>query len=216
MNGWCARRESNPHVFRHWNLNPARLPVPPRARGTPCPDEPSAMLERGYSKDRRRGNRLRPSRVLLGERTFPWQHHHPKLRNRSSPSRRSPGNPRPPLRSSRRSSRTSTFRRRAPTRRRAPPSRSGSLRLARRGAMAVRVRSCTAIFIFWLFWRSHRLNSRPALQLGPKLERALSYRRQIGPIMESTRLRLAEKVRRGASPPSCWSAPTENRKSAAS
>ena len=33
MNGWCARRESNPHVFRHWNLNPARLPVPPRARG---------------------------------------------------------------------------------------------------------------------------------------------------------------------------------------
>src|SRR5690348_1959183 len=30
--GWCARRESNPHIFRYWNLNPARLPVPPRAR----------------------------------------------------------------------------------------------------------------------------------------------------------------------------------------
>src|SRR6185369_1693016 len=29
---WCARRESNPHIFRYWNLNPARLPVPPRAR----------------------------------------------------------------------------------------------------------------------------------------------------------------------------------------
>ena len=28
--GWCGRRDSNPHVFRHWNLNPARLPVPPR------------------------------------------------------------------------------------------------------------------------------------------------------------------------------------------
>src|SRR6266478_7360520 len=27
---WCGRRDSNPHNFRHWNLNPARLPVPPR------------------------------------------------------------------------------------------------------------------------------------------------------------------------------------------
>jgi hypothetical protein len=25
----CVRRESNPHTFRYWNLNPARLPVPP-------------------------------------------------------------------------------------------------------------------------------------------------------------------------------------------
>ena len=25
----CERRESNPHAFRHWNLNPARLPIPP-------------------------------------------------------------------------------------------------------------------------------------------------------------------------------------------
>ena len=27
---WCGRRDSNPHNFRHWNLNPARLPIPPR------------------------------------------------------------------------------------------------------------------------------------------------------------------------------------------
>src|SRR5215510_5476342 len=27
---WCGRRDSNPHDFRHWNLNPARLPIPPR------------------------------------------------------------------------------------------------------------------------------------------------------------------------------------------
>src|SRR6201993_4199806 len=27
---WCGRRNSTPHNFRHWNLNPARLPVPPR------------------------------------------------------------------------------------------------------------------------------------------------------------------------------------------
>src|SRR6476660_4653273 len=29
---WCGRRDSNPHDFRHWNLNPARLPIPPRPR----------------------------------------------------------------------------------------------------------------------------------------------------------------------------------------
>src|SRR6185437_4434402 len=26
---WCERRDSNPHGLPHWNLNPARLPVPP-------------------------------------------------------------------------------------------------------------------------------------------------------------------------------------------
>jgi hypothetical protein len=31
---WCGRRDSNPHNFRHWNLNPARLPIPPRP--PPC------------------------------------------------------------------------------------------------------------------------------------------------------------------------------------
>ncbi len=30
---WCGRRDSNPHDFRHWNLNPARLPIPPRPQG---------------------------------------------------------------------------------------------------------------------------------------------------------------------------------------
>src|SRR5215831_418652 len=29
---WCGRRDSNPHDLRHRNLNPARLPVPPRPR----------------------------------------------------------------------------------------------------------------------------------------------------------------------------------------
>ena len=28
----CARRDSNPYVRGHWNLNPARLPVTPLAR----------------------------------------------------------------------------------------------------------------------------------------------------------------------------------------
>ena len=26
---WCGRRDSNSHGLRHWNLNPARLPIPP-------------------------------------------------------------------------------------------------------------------------------------------------------------------------------------------
>ncbi len=34
--GWCGRRDSNPHNFRHWNLNPARLPVPPRPQHAPA------------------------------------------------------------------------------------------------------------------------------------------------------------------------------------
>src|SRR5581483_4604754 len=37
---WCGRRDSNPHDFRHWNLNPARLPVPPRP---PTRDHPMAL-----------------------------------------------------------------------------------------------------------------------------------------------------------------------------
>lgn len=28
----CERRDSNPHVFRHGNLNPARLPISPLSR----------------------------------------------------------------------------------------------------------------------------------------------------------------------------------------
>lgn len=31
INSWCLGRDSNSQVFRHWNLNPARLPIsPPR------------------------------------------------------------------------------------------------------------------------------------------------------------------------------------------
>src|SRR6188768_3733856 len=29
----CARRDLNPHVRGHWNLNPARMPISPLARG---------------------------------------------------------------------------------------------------------------------------------------------------------------------------------------
>ena len=30
---WCERRDSNPHGFTRWNLNPVRLPVPPLSQG---------------------------------------------------------------------------------------------------------------------------------------------------------------------------------------
>ena len=29
---WYAGWDSNPHVVRHWNLNPARLPISPPAQ----------------------------------------------------------------------------------------------------------------------------------------------------------------------------------------
>ena len=31
---WCERRDSNPHAFRRWNLNPVRLPIPPLSRSS--------------------------------------------------------------------------------------------------------------------------------------------------------------------------------------
>ena len=40
---WCGRRGSNPHDFRHRNLNPARLPIPPRPRRGP----PQGALSQG-------------------------------------------------------------------------------------------------------------------------------------------------------------------------
>jgi hypothetical protein len=44
---WCERRDSNPHGVTHWNLNPARLPVPPLSRSSrraskPVPVPPGA------------------------------------------------------------------------------------------------------------------------------------------------------------------------------
>src|SRR5574337_221577 len=34
---WCERRDSNPHGLPHWNLNPARLPVPPLSQACRMP-----------------------------------------------------------------------------------------------------------------------------------------------------------------------------------
>src|SRR5882757_4694982 len=48
MSAWCGRRDSNPHNFRHWNLNPARLPVPPRPREK-HPIRPRCRERRAYN-----------------------------------------------------------------------------------------------------------------------------------------------------------------------
>ena len=29
---WCGRRDLNSHAVKHWNLNPACLPIPPLPR----------------------------------------------------------------------------------------------------------------------------------------------------------------------------------------
>ncbi len=44
---WCGRRDSNPHDLRHGNLNPARLPIPPRPRALGL--QGLARPGRGYS-----------------------------------------------------------------------------------------------------------------------------------------------------------------------
>ena len=51
---WCGRRDSNPHDFRHGNLNPARLPIPPR---------PQRAVKTRVSA-RRSGQALRGKRAL--------------------------------------------------------------------------------------------------------------------------------------------------------
>src|SRR5277367_5070223 len=43
---WCERRDSNPHGVTHWNLNPARLPVPPLSP-RPCSPLMTAALPQG-------------------------------------------------------------------------------------------------------------------------------------------------------------------------
>jgi hypothetical protein len=105
---WCARRDLNPHIFRYWNLNPARLPVPPRARG------PRAAA---YSKDRPLGNPpCACSLVLKGEsrcsKTRPFRKS-PGPTPRSRPSR---GSRHPYRRRPRRARQTSTCPRLAPNR----------------------------------------------------------------------------------------------------
>src|ERR1700722_6679302 len=43
---WCGRRDLNPHVLRHWNLNPARLPIPPRPRRAGRPGGAAYIMRR--------------------------------------------------------------------------------------------------------------------------------------------------------------------------
>ena len=58
VRGPCERRESNPHALRHWNLNPARLPISPLSRsncvarpladcGISLPSQEAAIIDPG-------------------------------------------------------------------------------------------------------------------------------------------------------------------------
>ena len=49
--GWCGRRDLNPHDLRRWNLNPVRLPIPPRPR---CNAGAAQRYGTGRPTDRRR------------------------------------------------------------------------------------------------------------------------------------------------------------------
>src|SRR5262245_54044444 len=42
---WCERRDSNSHGLPHWNLNPARLPVPPLSPGLHAPRGPRIIAK---------------------------------------------------------------------------------------------------------------------------------------------------------------------------
>ena len=66
--GWCGRRGSNPHDFRHGNLNPARLPIPPRPRHAGRPGGAAYIMRKAaghYKNSRLRFSRRRPAQVPL-------------------------------------------------------------------------------------------------------------------------------------------------------
>lgn len=47
----CAWGDLNSHVRRHWNLNPARLPIPPQARNRTEFNSLSALSCSYFSED---------------------------------------------------------------------------------------------------------------------------------------------------------------------
>src|SRR6478672_3102021 len=57
---WCARRDSNPHIFRQQDLNLPRLPIPPRARGR--------LKWAAYSKDAPWGKPLKHQKQASAQR----------------------------------------------------------------------------------------------------------------------------------------------------
>src|SRR5699024_2946948 len=74
--GGCARGDLNSDVRRHWNLNPARLPVPPRARGTRGHREVSLACGQRYrgGVSDTRGHRTAGSDPASGDPASPVKH----------------------------------------------------------------------------------------------------------------------------------------------
>ena len=66
---WCERRDSNPHGVTHWNLNPARLPVPPLS-----PSIGVSALRRAAPRGRGVYPRVRRGRCAVERRgEFAWR-----------------------------------------------------------------------------------------------------------------------------------------------
>lgn len=71
----CARGDLNPYVRRHWNLNPARLPIPPLARRCRHEGIVVALLYRsgtGCGPAAAGATRRCPGRVAASRRD-PWR-----------------------------------------------------------------------------------------------------------------------------------------------
>ena len=69
---WCERRDSNSHGLPHWNLNPARLPIPPLSHVMLFPAYDSSVFAGGYPKSSKTG-------VNDGTRTHDNRNHNPGL-----------------------------------------------------------------------------------------------------------------------------------------
>ena len=91
---WCGRRDLNPHDLRHWNLNPARLPVSPRPRGFVCLR--CAPQESQHKRIRCSSRKSRGVSIAGPYRNSKPNADHP-VKARQGPGATSPEDPLPPV-----------------------------------------------------------------------------------------------------------------------
>ncbi len=107
---WCGRRDSNPHDVSHWNLNPARLPIPPR----PPVSQPANPDGASYQRPRRDAAKKWGVNAAAPETPKPRRRRAPKRERHRGRRQERRGGP--------------------PRRERAPPGRRGRGRGAWRGS----------------------------------------------------------------------------------
>ena len=76
VNDWCGRRDSNSHTLRHWNLNPACLPISPLplTASPPVNDAQHRVLDTYPTRTSKQRNG-----VGEGARTLDRRNHNPEL-----------------------------------------------------------------------------------------------------------------------------------------